>query len=57
MRLLEGGRIPREQFFPPLEVTSGDRCLEDRPPLFAIGYEFPGLELPLDATMRFYRGS
>jgi ribose transport system substrate-binding protein len=58
--VLEGQKIPREQFFPPLQVTTADAsktCLKDKPPLFAIGYEFPGLNLPLDQTLQYYKGS
>lgn len=59
VRLLEGEEIPREQFFPPLEVRTEDAartCLRDKPPLFAIGYEFPGLNLPLEDTLQYYKG-
>ncbi|HEY8583212.1 MAG TPA: substrate-binding domain-containing protein [Capillimicrobium sp.] len=60
VKVLEGEEIEREQFFAPLEVTTDDAskvCLPDRPPLFAIGYEFPGLSLPLDETLKYYKGS
>jgi ribose transport system substrate-binding protein len=59
VKLLEGEEIQREQFFDPLEVTTDkaeETCLDDKPPLFAIGYEFPGLELPLEQTLKYYKG-
>lgn len=59
VKLLEGNEIPREQYFPPLDLQTEDaaaKCLADKPPLFAIGYEFPGLDLPLDATLAEYKG-
>jgi ribose transport system substrate-binding protein len=59
VKLLEGTKIEREQYFAPLELQTADaakRCLADKPPLFAIGYEFPGLNLPLDATLAEYKG-
>jgi ribose transport system substrate-binding protein len=59
VKLLEGTKIEREQYFAPLDLQTADaakRCLADKPPLFAIGYEFPGLNLPLDATLAEYKG-
>lgn len=59
VKLLEGGELPREQYFPPLDLQTEDaaeKCIADKPPLFAIGYEFPGLDLPLDATLAEYKG-
>jgi ribose transport system substrate-binding protein len=59
VKLLEGTKIPREQFFAPLDLQTEDaaaKCLADKPPLFAIGYEFPGLDLPLAATLAEYKG-
>lgn len=60
IKILEGEEVPREQFFDPLQVTTEDAettCLPDKPPLFAIGYEFPGLNLPLEDTLKYYKGS
>ena len=59
VKLLQGASVPREQYFPPLEVKTADAaktCLTDKPALFAIGYEFPGLQLPLDQTLSYYKG-
>ncbi|MBF4457291.1 hypothetical protein C5E10_18595 [Pseudoclavibacter sp. RFBG4] len=58
--LLEGQEIEREQFFPPLEITTenaADYCLEDRPANFQLGYDFPGLDLKLEDVMEYYSGS
>lgn len=60
VKALDGGKPPREQFFPPLQVddrNAAKSCLADQPSLFAIGYEFPGLDLPLAQTLKYYRGT
>jgi ribose transport system substrate-binding protein len=60
VEILEGKTVEREQYFPPLQVTTADAdktCLKDKPPLFAIGYEFPGLNLPLADTLKYYKGT
>lgn len=59
VKVLEGEDVPREQFFEPMQVKTEDAeatCLKDKPALFAIGYEFPGLNLPLDQTLKYYKG-
>lgn len=59
VKLLEGEKIEREQYFEPLDLQTEEaaaKCLADKPPLFAIGYEFPGLDLPLEATLAEYKG-
>jgi ribose transport system substrate-binding protein len=60
VKLLEGGTIEKEQYFPPLEITAdnaADYCLADKPNNFQLGYDFPGLDLTLDEVMAFYSGS
>lgn len=57
--LLEGKKIPKIQLFAPLQVTTATAskyCLKNKPALFAIGYSFPGLNLPLATTLKYYRG-
>lgn len=57
---LTGKEIEQRQLYPPLVVSSEDDlakvCLKDKPALFGIGYEFPGLNLPLDKTLEFFEG-
>lgn len=59
VKILEEEDVPHEQLFPPLVVDNDNAkevCMPDRPPLFAIGYEFPGLNLPLEDTLKYFRG-
>lgn len=57
---LTGEQIEREQLYPPLVVSSDEDpsqyCLDDKPALFGIGYEFPGLDLPLEETLKYFEG-
>ena len=60
VKLLEGDKIEKEQYFEPLEITdenAADYCLPDRPDNFQLGYDFPGLNLSLDDVMTYYAGS
>jgi ribose transport system substrate-binding protein len=60
VKILSGENVTREQYFPPLQVTTdkaASTCLKDKPPLFAIGNQFPGLDLPLASTLKYYKGS
>jgi ribose transport system substrate-binding protein len=59
VKLLEGEEIERSSS----STRSRSRrtrprrpAWKDKPPLFAIGYEFPGLELPLEQTLKYYKG-
>jgi ribose transport system substrate-binding protein len=57
---LDGEKIEQRQLFKPVEITSDDEldkyCLKDKPALFGITYEFPGLDLPLEDTLKYYKG-
>ncbi|WP_104180428.1 ABC transporter substrate-binding protein [Arthrobacter sp. B0490] len=60
VKLLEGEEIDKQQYFPPLEITNEnakDYCLDDKPSNFQLGYDFPGLDLPLEDVMTYYSGS
>ncbi|OUM43287.1 ABC transporter substrate-binding protein [Arthrobacter sedimenti] len=60
VKLLEGEEIEKQQYFPPLEITNDnakDYCLDDKPSNFQLGYDFPGLDLPLEDVMKYYSGS
>ncbi len=56
--LLDGEDVPKEQFFPPLEITvdnAEDFCLPDQADNFQLGYDFPGLDLTVDEVLAHYQ--
>jgi ABC-type sugar transport system substrate-binding protein len=62
VRILDGEDVEKKQFFDPRELSTDDMdavgaaCQTDKPDLFGINYEFPGLDLPLADTLRYYEG-
>lgn len=59
VKLLEGGTIEKQQFFPPLEITeenAADFCLPDEAANFQLGYDFPGLDITVDEVKKYYQG-
>src|SRR4051812_5619221 len=59
VKLLEGDKIEKQQFFPPLEITEAnakDYCLPDEAANFQLGYDFPGLDIKVDEVKKYYQG-
>jgi ribose transport system substrate-binding protein len=63
IEVLEGKQVPRKQFFAPTVLSTDDMaglkkaCHTNLPALFGINYEFPGLNLPLVDTLKYYEGA
>jgi ribose transport system substrate-binding protein len=59
VKLLEGDKIKKAQYYAPLEITDAnakDYCLSDQPANFQLGYDFPGLDIKLASMLKYYQG-
>lgn len=59
VKLLEGQKIPKAQYFPPLEITDQNAkqyCLPNEAANFQLGYDFPGLKISLSEVKKYYQG-
>jgi ribose transport system substrate-binding protein len=59
VKLLEGTKIAKQQFFPPLEITEANAakfCLPKEAANFQLGYDFPGLDIKVDEVKKYYQG-
>lgn len=60
--VLDGEVVDKNQLFDPRALSTENleelnaSCLTDKPDLFGINYEFPGLDLPLEDTLKYYEG-
>lgn len=59
VKLLEGHKIPKQQYFPPLEITDQNAakyCVKGEAANFQLGYDFPGLNITLSEVKKYYQG-